>query len=161
MDQAGLSEAGGILALMTQDTWTIRDLPVLKAAVDLYDQNGRTPRPSALEKATGFDHDTVQRALRLLYREPYFEKGTTASGGEIIFVGPPTGAALRVAGQWPSPEAQLERLIAALEAAAEDEARPEQERSRFREVALWLGGAASQVAIGALGGAGGTLMTGG
>lgn len=157
----GLSVLGGILPLMTKDTWTNRDLPVLRAAVDLYEKTGREPRATSVEQATGLDHDTVQRALRALYREPYFEEPTEAFGGEIIFVGAPTGAALRVAGQWPSPESQLERLIAALEAAAEDEARPDQERSRFKQAALWLGGAASQIAISALGGAGGNLMTGG
>ena len=61
---------------------------------------------------------------------------------------------------WPSPEVQLERLIAGFEAAAADESRPEEERSRAKQVGLWLTGALSQIAIGALGGAGGNLMTG-
>lgn len=145
---------------MTDDTWTTRDLPVLKAAVELYDRTGRKARATEIERECGFDHDTVQRALRALYREPYFEKGTEAFGGEIIFIGAPTSAALRVAGQWPSPEAQLERMIAALEAAADDDSRQPEERSRFKQLALSLRGAAYQVAIGALGGAGGNLMTG-
>lgn len=143
------------------DTWASRDLPVLKAAVELYEENGRGPRVSAIEARTGFDHDTVQRALRALYTEPYFEQGKGSWGAGLLMVGTPTSAALRVAGQWPSPETQLERLIAALEAAADDDARPEQERSRFKQAALWLGGTASQIAIGALGGAGGNMMTGG
>lgn len=74
-------------------------------------------------------------------------------------VGPPTSAALRGAGQWPTPEAQLDRLIAALSAAADDEERPDEERNRFRQAAGWLGGAASQVATAALGGAGGTWLS--
>ena len=142
------------------DTWESRDLPVLKAAVELYEESGRRLRASAIEKATGFDKETVQRALRALYREPYFEEATGSFGGEIIFVGEPTGEALRVAGQWPSPEVQLQRLIAAFEAVAADDSRPEEERSRAKQVGLWLAGALSQVAIGALGGAGGNLMTG-
>lgn len=110
---------------------------------------------------TGFDQDTVQRALRALYSEPFFAKGVESSGNQIIIVGEPTSAALRFAGQWPSPEAQLERLVAALQAAADDEDRPEEERSKLKQAILTLRGAAWQVALGALSGAGGNLMTGG
>lgn len=144
-----------------EDTWEPRDLPVLKAAVEIYDQTGRSPSAAELGTACGFDSDTVQRALRALYRVPFFEEGLSGGrGGGILAVGPPTGAALRVAGQWPSPEVQLERLITALQAAADDEERPEEERGRFKQAALWLGGAVSQVAISALGGAGGHLLSG-
>lgn len=154
-----LSVVFGILPRMPA-TWESRDLPVLKAAVELYEEKGRGPRVSAIEARTGFDHDTVQRALRVLYTEPYFGEVTTASGVEYIVVGKPTSAALRVAGQWPSPEGQLDRLIAALQAAAADESRPEEERSRAKQAGLWLAGALSQVAIGALGGAGGNMLSG-
>ena len=41
------------------DTWESRDLPVLKAAVEIYEESGRRLRPSAIEKATGFDKETV------------------------------------------------------------------------------------------------------
>jgi hypothetical protein len=143
------------------DTWATRDLPVLRAAVELYDEQGRPPRSTDLERVTGFDKETVQRALRALYSEPFFEPGVESSGNRIIFVGNPTSSALRVVGQWPSPEVQLERLVAAFEAVAADESRPEEERSRAKQVGLWLTGALSQIAIGALGGAGGNLMTGG
>ncbi len=143
-----------------EDTWETRDLPVLKAAVELYEESGRRLRPRAIEDATGFDKETVQRALRALYRQPYFEESTGSFGGEIILVGEPTGEALRVAGQWPSPEVQLQRLIAAFEAVASDDSLPEEERSRAAKIGLWLTGALQQVAIGALGGAGGNLMTG-
>jgi hypothetical protein len=145
---------------MTVDTWTDRDLPVLRAAVEIYDRTGRNPSAADLGSACGFDNETVQRALRALYREPYFEKGMNAFSGQILGVGPPTSAALRVAGQWPSPEVQLDRLIAALQAAAYDDSRPEAERGRFKQAALWLGGTASQIAIGALGGAGGNMLSG-
>lgn len=142
------------------DTWETRDLPVLKAAVEIFDRTGHNASAAELEAACGVDKETVQRALRALYREPFFEEGMTAWGGDILAVGSPTSAALRVAGQWPSPEVQLERLIAAFEAVAADEARPEEERSRAKQVGLWLTGALSQVAIGALGGAGGNLLSG-
>ncbi|OBF42818.1 hypothetical protein A5719_10255 [Mycolicibacterium peregrinum] len=142
------------------DTWESRDLPVLKAVVDLYEEKGRGPRVTAIEARTGFDNDTIQRALRVLYTEPYFEEVSTASGIGWIIVGKPTSAALRVAGQWPTPENQVERLIAAFQAVAADESRPEEERSRATKIGLWLTGALQQVAIGALGGAGGNLING-
>jgi len=144
-----------------EDSSESRDLPVLKAAVHIYDQTGRNPSATELEAACGFDSETVQRALRALYREPFFEEGLSGGwGGGILAVGPPTSAALRVAGQWPSPEIQLERLIAALQAAADDESFDEAERSRFKQIVLTLRGVAGKIAIGALGGAGGHLLTG-
>ncbi|UQX10100.1 hypothetical protein [Candidatus Mycobacterium methanotrophicum] len=64
-----------------------------------------------------------------------------------------------MAGQWPTPENMLERLIAALEAAGEDESVAEPERSKLKQVALGLRGAAYQVAIGALASAGGHMLS--
>lgn len=142
------------------DTWQSRDLPVLKAVVDLYEETGRGPRVTDVVAKVGFDEGTVERALRALYTEPYFEKAMGTAQKEFIAVGAPTSAALRIAGQWPTPEGQLERLIAAFEAVAADDTRPEEERSRAAKVGLWLTGALSQVAIGALGGAGGNMLTG-
>lgn len=154
-----VSVGHAILTHMNDDTWTDRDLPVLRAAVEIYDQTGRRAKARELARACGFDPDTVQRALRALYRQPYFDEGLRDFDGNTHIVGPPTGDALRVAGQWPSPENQLERLIAALQSAADDDSRPEEERGRFRQGAAWLGSTAYQVAIGALGGAGGNLMS--
>lgn len=58
-----------------EDTWFERDLPVLDAAVRIYDETGRSMiRATELERVTGFDHDTVQRALRALNTDEYFEK---------------------------------------------------------------------------------------
>ncbi|ORV91184.1 hypothetical protein AWC11_11295 [Mycobacterium interjectum] len=144
-----------------EDVWTSRDLPVLKAAVEIYDRTGGI-RPDAIERAVGLDPETVQRALRALHTEPYFRpEGTKSSfGGDILIVGAPTSDAYRVAGAWPTPENLLERLITAFEAAGEDNSRDEPERNRFKQTALWLGSAASQVAISALGGAGGHMLSG-
>lgn len=145
---------------MVGDTWASRELPVLRAIVEIYESTGRSDiRVSAIEKATGFDKETVQQAIRLLYTEPYMRGSIQSSGPDIHFVGAPTGDALRVVGAWPSPEGLLERLVEGLERAAEDDGRPEEERSKLKQTALWLRGAASQVAIAALGGAGGNLIS--
>ena len=74
-------------------------------------------------------------------------------------MGAPTGQGLRVAGAWPSPEG-LDRLVTALERAAEDDMREPEERSKLKQTALWLRGAVSQIALGALGGAGGNIIIG-
>jgi len=83
-----------------------------------------------------------------------------SANGEILWVGKPTSQALRVAGQWPSPESLLDRLIGALEDAGEDAARVPEERSKLKQVALGLRTAAAQIAISALGGAGGNFLSG-
>lgn len=142
------------------DTWTNRDLPVLKAAVELFDKTGHV-RADAIAQALEFDSETVQQALRALYTEPYFRQGgATAWGGRRIIVGDPTSDAYRIAGKWPTPENLLERLVAALEAAGEDEDVPEPERGKAKQAALWLGDTLSKIAIGALGGAGGHMISG-
>ncbi|MEZ0385226.1 hypothetical protein [Mycobacterium sp. pW045] len=147
---------------MTQDSWTDRDLPVLKAVVDIYEKTGQHLIPAtAIEAATGLDAGAIQRALRRLNTEPsFFEKVTAAFGGTIITVGPPTRHALQVAGAWPSAERLLERLITALDTAGDDDGHGVEERGKFKQLAGSLGSFASQVAIGALGSAGGNLLSG-
>lgn len=143
-----------------EDTWTNRDLPVLKAVVQIYENTGRAKiRASEIERAVGFDSDTTQRALRALYREPYFEEATGAFGGQILFVGKPTSAALRVAGQWPTPENIVELLVAAFEAAAKDETLDEPERTRAQRIRDGLISGGSKIAIAALGSAGGHVLS--
>jgi hypothetical protein len=74
-------------------------------------------------------------------------------------IGAPTGHALRVAGQWPSPEDLLERLIGALENAAEDEDCEPAERRKFKQTATVLGSVGMRLAIAALGGATGNIIS--
>lgn len=80
--------------------------------------------------------------------------------GIIVYIGAPTADALRVAGAWPSPETMVERLVTALEDAAADDGRPDEQRSKLKQLAVGVRSVGYQVAIGALGGAGGNLLTG-
>jgi hypothetical protein len=143
-----------------EDTWTNRDLPVLRAAVGIFDKGERSNiRASDIERATELDTQTVQRALRALYREPFFEeRGTVEGQTGFAFVGPPTGEALRVAGQWPTPENIVERLIVAFEAAAKDEDLDEPDRTRAQKIRDGLLSGGSKIAIAALGSAGGHAL---
>ncbi|MGY4650587.1 hypothetical protein [Mycobacterium sp. URHB0021] len=145
-----------------EDIWTTRDLPVLKAIVELYEEKGQERMHVAdIVKRVHFDESTVQRAIRALYSQPYLtgDGRTAASGNRYLRVGPPTGEARRVVGAWPSPEGLLERLVAGLERAAEDPDRPDEERGKLKQTALFLRGAVAQVAIAALGGAGGNMLS--
>jgi hypothetical protein len=146
-----------------KDTWSRRDLPVLKAIVEIFNETGDSSIDASEVRArAGLDKDALQRALRALYTEPYLQESgkMEVAGGELWYVGAPTGEAMRVAGAWPSPEGLLDRLVTALERAADDDARETEERSKLKQTALWLRGAASQIAIGALGGAGGNMISG-
>lgn len=157
----GSSHGDGILLDMTLDTWVTRDLPVLRAIVDLYEEDGDQISIRAIERRSGMDGDTVQRALRRLMTRPSFLGDVTNTAqGIIVYIEAPTADALRVAGAWPSPETMVERLVAALEDAAADDGRPDEQRSKLKQLAVGVRSVGYQVAIGALGGAGGNLLTG-
>ena len=145
---------------VADDTWFSRDLPVLDAIVGIHEQTGRDMiRAEAVVSATGFDRDTVVRAVRALHSGGYLVGGKGSAQMAFLFVGAPTGAARQAVGAWPTPERQLDRLIDALTSAVDDDTRPEEERSKLKQVLLGLKGAGYQIAIGALGGAAGNLLT--
>lgn len=137
-----------------EDTWFDRDLPVLDAAIRIYDRTGRAMiRAADLERASGLDCQTVQQALRALHAEDYFEKVARAFGGHVLGVATPTGEARRAVEAWPSGEVLTKRLVDALESAADEKARPDEERSNLAQAAAWLEGFGYEVAVEALGGA--------
>jgi hypothetical protein len=148
---------------MVEETWTSRDLPVLKAVVELYEATSSSRSPvTAVQKATGFDAGKVEQALKVLHTQPYLHGGMKGRGaGGLVYrtAGAPTAEGLRAAGAWPTPESQIERVLAALTSAAEDPTRPAEERSKLKQLALGFSGAAYQIALNALGGAGGNLLT--
>jgi hypothetical protein len=148
---------------MTSDTWTNRDLPVLRAIVDLWEEQDEDEggiEPWEIARRTGLDKETVRKALRTLNLQPYFEDAQVVGSGDIWMVGAPTADALRIVGQWPSPEVLLNRLIAELQQAAERDDLPEEERSKLKRTAIFLRTSAWQIALNALGSASGTIITG-
>lgn len=142
------------------DTWFGRDLPVLDAVVRLYDEGDTLIKASEVVSATGFDEQVVQQALRALRTGDYFEKVSASWGSGVMAVSTPTAAARRAVGAWPTAEVVVQRLVEALESASNDDARPEEERGKFKQAATWLGSFGYQVAVGALGGAGGNFISG-
>ena len=58
-----------------EDTWTNRDLPVLKAIVEIVDETADSSIAiSDIKVRVGMDDTTLQRALRALYSEPYLQE---------------------------------------------------------------------------------------
>ena len=58
-----------------EDTWTNRDLPVLKAIVEIADETADSSIDiSDIKVRVGMDDTTLQRALRALYGEPYLQE---------------------------------------------------------------------------------------
>jgi len=119
-----------------ESTWEARDLPVLDAAVRYVDDNGPMPGPYGhhLAELTGLPMDDVARAMDALDGE-YIEVTTNIGPGpERWRVSAVSPDARRVVGQWPTPEALADRILAALRDAAENEADPGR-RGRLRHLA--------------------------
>ncbi|SRR6266496_169043 len=121
-------------------TWETRDLPVLRAIVTIDDARMTTLpiRATDLAEHTGLEIGSVHRALRSLASEvpPYFKAFT--EDGVITEVHSPTGAAKRAVCAWPTPEAWADRLIKALNEAADAEPDPVR-KSKLRRAAEALG----------------------
>jgi hypothetical protein len=107
------------------DTWATRDLPVLRAAVAGVDAEPIAGiRFAEIAAQTGLADEDVYRAAKALQsaglvglRET-FGPTSTNSFNEVA------GAARVHAGQWPSEETALDRMIAALETIAANTADP-------------------------------------
>ncbi|MEV6695234.1 hypothetical protein AB0M35_27550 [Micromonospora sp. NPDC051196] len=134
---------------MVNPTWEERDLPVLKAIVELYEESGgRKDRAGDIQKRTGFDEETVQKALRALKpaNPPYVTSMKEMSGGFIVFVGAPTPEARRAVGLWPTADGLADNLIMAMSQAADQEP-DEEKRGRLKTAASWFGNAGRNVLV--------------
>jgi hypothetical protein len=138
-----------------QSTWEGRDLPVLECIVDYYDQFGESPDPTHMAFILKWDEqlddedeadDDVQRALRALEHEqpPFITELQRTASGEIVGIGAPTGHARRTVGAWPTPESLADRIIAALNEAAEQETEPDK-KGRLKKAAEAVGGVGKDV----------------
>ncbi|WP_347350673.1 hypothetical protein [Intrasporangium sp.] len=130
------------------ETRTNRDPPVLRAIVDVYEDTGSPMGPDAIEAVTGFDTGMVQAALRALDSEepPYISKLERVMTGDIIFIGAPTGHARRAVGAWPTAETIADRLVKALDEAADREPDPER-KGWLSKTASYLGHAGRDLAV--------------
>lgn len=134
-----------------ESTWERRDLPVLRGIVRLYDENPRSPVTAGqLEAATGLPGPEVQSALFALAAEepPFFTPvdGSSAVGSQIAGAARPTGHARRTVGTWPTPELLADRIVNALNEAADQET-DEVRKGKLRQLAGILGGFGRDVLV--------------
>ena len=127
------------------DTWTARDLPVLRAVVETLEAgSGSIPSADKIAAATGLTTEDVNRAARNLERAGLVELLGTW-GGPSHFNNF-HGRAPELVGMWPTPETALDRMIAALEAIAEN-TDDEDTRTRARKILDGLTGASKTIGL--------------
>ncbi|MCL2455549.1 MAG: hypothetical protein FWD18_09680 [Micrococcales bacterium] len=118
-------------------TWFERDLPVLMAVVALQEEsNGQALLPCEIADRTGLDESHVMKAIRNLEKKFLLTyKRRRADGSvEFVLVQDVTADGLIAAGMWPSGEAIVERLIAALEAAIDEEPKDSPKSNKLKAV---------------------------
>jgi hypothetical protein len=137
---------------MVEPTWFERDLPVLRAIVELDEAPGRRGpiRGAEVARRTKFDEATVHQSLKALsLNDPPYADIKQASMAGAWMVSGVTGHARREVGQWPSPKTSVEEQVAALRAAfdqAADEAPDEASKSKIRAAAETFKGLPAQLA---------------
>ncbi|HEY0560977.1 MAG TPA: hypothetical protein VGD03_11870 [Frankiaceae bacterium] len=119
------------------DTWFRRDLPVLRAIARLVDapQHGGSPYLlGAVVPASGLPKADVVAAAKALASAGYIEP-LTNHAGDIVRITAISAEARRLAGLWPTPQGEWDRLLEQLAARAE-QAPTEVERGRWRAMAV-------------------------
>ena len=113
------------------DVWFTRDLPVLRAIARLVDEpeHGGNPYLGQVVPASGLPKAEVAAAARALTDAGYVQVLTTYSGEIVRFTGI-SAEARRLAGLWPTPQGEWERLLEQLTARAEN-APTDVERARW------------------------------
>jgi hypothetical protein len=117
------------------DVWFTRDLPVLRAVARLVDEPryGGAPYLGQVVPASGLPKPEVVAAARALVASGYVEALTNYAGEIVRFTGI-SPEARRLAGLWPTPQGEWDRLVEQLTARAEN-APTEVERQRWRAFA--------------------------
>jgi hypothetical protein len=118
------------------DVWFTRDLPVLRAIARLVDegQHGGSPYLlGAVVPASGLPKADVIQAAKALVSAGYAEALTNHAGEIVRFTGI-SPEARRLAGLWPTPQGQWDRLLEQVTARAEN-APTDIERQRWRALA--------------------------
>jgi hypothetical protein len=131
------------------ETWTSRELPILRAALAQLDTGVDAVDLDALRVSLRMTPDEIFAAVRALGEAGYIDVELrngwdgTRSPGYIDHV---HERARRELGTWPTPENVLGELVAALSKASEEASEPEQ-KTRLRATADALSGFARDVAV--------------
>jgi hypothetical protein len=115
------------------DVWFARDLPVLRAIARLVDEPKHGGAPYLLGSvvpASGLPKPDVIAAAKALASAGYIEP-LTNHAGDIVRITAISAEARRLAGLWPTPQGEWDRLLEQLAARAA-KAPTEVERERWR-----------------------------
>jgi hypothetical protein len=117
------------------DAWFTRDLPVLRAVARLVDEPkyGGAPYLGQVVPASGLAKPDVVAAARALVSAGYVEALTNYAGEIVRFTGI-SPEARRLAGLWPTPQGEWDRLVEQLTARAVN-APTDVERARWQAFA--------------------------
>ena len=118
------------------DTWFTRDLPVLRAIARLVDSSEHGSSPyllGAVVPASGLPKAEVIAAAKALVAAGYVE-ALTNHAGDIVRLTAISAEARRLAGLWPTPQGEWDRLLEQLTARAAN-APTDVERSRWQAFA--------------------------
>ena len=96
---------------LLDDAWFSRDLPVLRAIARLVDSpaHGGAPYLGQVVPASGLPKPEVAAAARALVSAGYVEALTNVAGDVVRFTGI-SPEARRLAGLWPTPQGEWDRL---------------------------------------------------
>ncbi|RBY91211.1 hypothetical protein [Blastococcus sp. TF02A-30] len=136
------------------DTWFVRDLPVLRAIARLVDEPKHGGAPYLLGSVvpgSGLPKAEVIAAAKALAAAGYIEP-LTNHAGDIVRITAISAEARRLAGLWPTPQGEWERLLEQLAARAAN-APTDVERQRwqaFSEAARAVGPDAGALLMSAL-----------
>ena len=118
------------------DTWFSRDLPVLRAIARLVDEPTHGGSPyllGAVVPASGLPKAEVVAAAKALAAAGYIEP-LTNHAGDIVRITAISAEARRLAGLWPTPQGEWDRLLEQLTVRAAN-APTDVERERWRTFA--------------------------
>ena len=118
------------------DTWFSRDLPVLRAVARLVDEPKHGGSPyllGAVVPASGLPKAEVVAAAKALAAAGYIEP-LTNHAGDIVRITAISAEARRLAGLWPTPQGEWDRLLEQLTVRAAN-APTDVERERWRAFA--------------------------
>ena len=143
-----MSDSGDIV-----NTWASRDLPILRVALRRLDAGEDFVALEEIRHELGMDVAAMRAGLKALESAwpPYINVSYTMAGPDRLggHINGVSDRTRRELGAWPSAEGLVDRLVQALDDAAQHE--PEAERkSRLRAAADGLAGMARDVAVGVI-----------
>lgn len=132
-----------------ESTWERRELPVLRALVEYFDDvDAYALRSVQIGQLAGLSEGEADRALKALWEadEPFLKGQLSWEASYPTLIHGVTERARRAVGAWPDPQQLADRLLAALEKAADAE--PESEkRNALKRTLAFLGGTGREILV--------------